>query len=221
MDAELAKVFAKLDELGLNERVIVSFISDHGEEFLDHGMHFNGNNLYGENTNVPLVLWGPGRIPEGKTVAETVQSIDLAPTLIELSGLDIPETMMGQSLVPLLEDGDWRRRRPIVSERNHATWINDNTANGTAIVWEGWKLIHNDPDRPPGYPEYELFHHDEDPWSLHDVASEHPERVEELAELLESWRRWVDSEQLPTDAELTESVSGEELERLRSLGYVQ
>lgn len=221
MDAEIAKVFAKLDELGLNERVVVSFISDHGEEFLDHGMHFNGNNLYGENTNVPLVLWGPGRIPEGKTVAETVQSIDLAPTLIELSGLEVPETMMGQSLVPLLKDGDWRRRRPVVSERNHATWINDNTANGTAIVWDGWKLIHNDSDRPPGHPEYELFHHDEDPWSLHDVADEHPEKVEELAELLESWRRWVESEQLPTDAELTESVSGEELERLRSLGYVQ
>jgi arylsulfatase A-like enzyme len=220
MDAELAKVFAKLDELGLNERVVVAFISDHGEEFLDHGMHFNGNNLYGENTNVPLVLWGPGRIPEGKTVSDTVQSIDLTPTLIELSGLEVPETMMGQSLVPLLSDGVMRRRRPVVSERIHTTWLNDYTPNGTAIVWEGWKLIHNY-ERPPYRPEYELFHHDEDPWSLHDVAAEHPEKVEELAELLESWRRWVDSEQLPTDAELTQGVSGEELERLRSLGYVQ
>jgi arylsulfatase len=221
MDAELAKVFAKLDELGLSERVVVSFISDHGEEFLDHGLHFNGNNLYGENTNVPLVLWGPGRIPEGKTVAETVQSIDLAPTLIELSGLEVPETMMGRSLVPLLSDGHVRRVRwPSISERIHNSWINDNTANGTAIVWKGWKLIHNT-DRPPGHPEYELFHHDEDPWSLRDVAAEHPEKVEELAEILERWRRWVDSKQLPTDAELSQEVSAEELERLRSLGYVQ
>ncbi|MCZ6661614.1 MAG: sulfatase-like hydrolase/transferase, partial [Actinobacteria bacterium] len=72
------------------------FISDHGEEFLDHDMHFNGNNIYGEMTNVPLILWGPGWVPPGKTIEETVQSIDLAPTLIALSGLPIPGTMQVQ-----------------------------------------------------------------------------------------------------------------------------
>ena len=94
------------------------------------------------------------------------------------------------------------------------------TANGVAIVWEGWKLIHNS-ERPPDYPEYELFNHREDPLSLVNVANEHPEKVEELAGHLESWRRWVDAQHLPTDAELTQGVSSEELERLRSLGYVQ
>ena len=97
---------------------------------------------------------------------------------------------------------------------------NDPTSNSTAIVWDGWKLIHNT-ERPKETPEYELFDHRNDPWSLNDVAAEHPEKVEELADLLESWRRWVASERLPTDAELTEGVSSEELERLRSLGYVQ
>ena len=225
MDAELGLVFEKLEELGLSERTVVAFISDHGEEFLDHGMHFNGNNLYGESTNVPLVLWGPGRVPSGKTIAETVQSIDLAPTLIELSGLEVPETMQGQSLVPLLAAENSRRaegwrRRPVISERIRSLPITNNTSNSTAIVWEGWKLIHNT-DRPPGHPEYELFDHTKDPWSLDNLVEEHPDKVEELAGHLESWRRWVESERLPTDEELTEAVSSEELERLRSLGYVQ
>jgi arylsulfatase/arylsulfatase A len=219
MDAELGRVFEKLEELGLREKTVVAFISDHGEEFLDHGMHFNGNNLYGESTNVPLVLWGPGRVPSGKTIAETVQSIDLAPTLLALSGLAIPETMHGRSLVPLLTGEDWPRR-PVISERIRNRTPGDRTSNSTAIVWEGWKLIHNT-ERPEGKPEYELFDHRNDPWSLEDVAEEHPEKVQELAELLESWRRWVAAERLPTDAELTEGVSSEELERLRSLGYVQ
>ena len=62
---------------------MVAFLSDHGEEFLDHGMRFNGNNIYGESTNVPFGMWGRGRVPSGKTINETVQSIDLAPTLIQ------------------------------------------------------------------------------------------------------------------------------------------
>ena len=226
VDAEIGRVFDKLRELELEERTVVGFISDHGEEFLDHDMHFNANNLYGEMTNVPLILWGPGRVPSGKVIEETVQSIDLAPTLITLSGLPIPDTMQGQSLVPLMSAEDpnrpegWRRR-PAVSERTRSPALRDpDTANGTAIVWEGWKLIHNK-ERPEGYPEFELFDHRNDPLNFVNVAAEHPDKVEELKGHLEAWRRWVDTRRLPTDAELTEAVSSEELERLRSLGYVQ
>ncbi|TDI35967.1 MAG: hypothetical protein E2P02_26525 [Acidobacteria bacterium] len=54
---------------------------DHGEEFLDHGGHWH-DNVYGENTNVPLVLWAPGRIASGTVISEMVRSIDLMPTLL-------------------------------------------------------------------------------------------------------------------------------------------
>ena len=94
------------------------------------------------------------------------------------------------------------------------------TANGVAIVWEGWKLIHNK-ERPEGYPEFELFDHQNDPLNFVNLAAEHPDKVEELKGHLEAWQRWVDARQLPTDAEFTEGISSEELERLRSLGYVQ
>jgi hypothetical protein len=87
-------------------------------------------------------------------------------------------------------------------------------------VWDGWKLIHNG-ERPPDRPEYELFDHRTDPLNFVDVAETHPEKVEELSRLLESWRLWVANQRLPTDGELTDGMSGEELERLRSLGYVQ
>ncbi len=221
VDAEIGRVFEKIRELGLEKSTVVGFISDHGEEFLDHGMHFNANNLYGEMTNVPLILWGPGRVPAGRVVEETVESIDLAPTLIELSGLLVPQTMQGQSLLPLLQkEGRWRRR-PAISERHQSEAFRDpKTANGIAIVWDGWKLIRN-AERPPDRPEYELFDHRKDPLNLVDVAAEHPEKVEELSKLLESWRLWVANQRLPKDEDLTDGMSGEELERLRSLGYIQ
>jgi arylsulfatase A-like enzyme len=226
MDAEVGRIFKKLRELELEESTVVGFISDHGEEFLDHDMHFNSNNIYGEMTNVPLILWGPGRVSSGKVIDETVQSIDLAPTLIDLAGLPVPETMQGRSLAPLLSADDPGRaegwlRRPAVSERTRSAALRDpETANAVAIVWEGWKLIHNK-ERPEGYPEYELFDHRNDPLNFINVAAEHPNKVEELKGHLEGWRQWVGAQRLPTDAEFTEGVSSEELERLRSLGYVQ
>lgn len=226
MDAEVGRVFEKLRELNLEASTVVGFISDHGEEFLDHDMHFNSNNIYGEMTNVPLILWGPGRVPSGKVIEETVQSIDLAPTLIALAGLSVPETMEGQSLVPLVAAEDpsraqgWRRR-PAVSERNRSEGLRDpETANAVAIVWDGWKLIHNK-ERPEGYPEFELFDHQEDPLNHVNLAAQYPDKVEELKGLLDSWQQWVDARSLPSDADLTDGLSSEELERLRSLGYVQ
>ncbi len=187
---------------------------------------FNSNNIYGEMTNVPLILWGPDRVPSGKVIEETVQSIDLAPTLIALSGLPIPDAMQGQSLMPLMSAEDrgraqgWRRR-PAVSERTRNEAMRDpDTANGTAMVWEGWKLIHNK-ERPEDRPEYELFDQRDDPLNFVNLASEHPDKVEELKGHLEAWGRWVGARRLHSDAELTEGVSSEELERLRSLGYVQ
>lgn len=179
-------------------------------------------------TNVPLVLWGPGRVPGGKVIDETVQSIDLAPTLLELSGLVIPKTMQGQSLVPWLKAEDSKtppgwRRRPAISEHRRAflqRQLDPRATNSTAIVWEGFKLIHNT-DRPPGSPEYELYDHRKDLLNLVDLAVERPEVVKELASHLESWRRWVEGQRLPSDAEATEGLDQEALERLRSLGYVQ
>lgn len=52
-------------------------------------------------------------------------------------------------------------------------------------------------------------------------ASQRPEMVEELASKLEAWRRWAMAAKLPSDEEATEGMSVEELDRLRSLGYVQ
>jgi hypothetical protein len=87
-------------------------------------------------------------------------------------------------------------------------------------VWDGWKLIHNT-DGPPDYPEYELFDHRRDPLNLVDLAKERPEVVKELASHLESWRRWVREQSLPSEDEAMHGLDPEALERLRSLGYVQ
>ena len=117
MDDALAEVFAKLDELGLSERALVAVVSDHGTELLEHDAHFHGHSVYGELNRVPMMLWGPSYLPAGRRVETTVQTIDLMPTLLELSGLPASEAAQGRSLTSLFEEsGEARWNRPAITE---------------------------------------------------------------------------------------------------------
>ena len=116
MDDALAEVFAKLDELGLSERALVAVVSDHGTELLEHDAHFHGHSVYGELNRVPMILWGPSYLPAGRRVETTVQTIDLMPTLLELSGLPASEAAQGRSLTSLFEESGEAR---VESSRHH------------------------------------------------------------------------------------------------------
>jgi arylsulfatase A-like enzyme len=223
MDAEIHRILEAIEELGLGSKTLFAFIGDHGEEFLEHDGHFHLN-VYGENANVPLVLWAPGRIPAGTAVSETVRSIDLMPTLLELSGLETPEAAQGQSLVPLLSSGTapsrWKARPAVTENSQRGAPADRPGLESFAIVDGGWKLVHNEV-QPQGAPEWQLFDHTRDPLDQVDVSSQHPEIVERLKALLDDWHRYAEAARLPSDADATEGMSSEELERLRSLGYVR
>jgi len=223
LDSELGRLLEAVEQMGLSEQTLIAFVADHGEEFLEHGRHWHGNTVYGEMTNVPLVLWAPGRVPSGTLVAETVQSIDLMPTLLELSGLESPGAAQGRSLVPLLTgDREHFRSRPAFSER-FRSGEDRSSANSIAVVAEGFKLIHNLdlPEGQPNFPEWELYDHQKDPLNLVNIAAEHPEVVERLSRILEDWYKFAQAAKLPSDEGVIETLNPEELERLRSLGYVK
>jgi iduronate 2-sulfatase len=154
-------------------------------------------------------------------VGETVQLLDLAPTILDLADLAIPERMQGQSLVPLLEPGANFRPRPAISEwRRRTDQMESNMVDAFSIIEDEWKLVRN-VARPDGVPEFELYHHENDPLDQKDLASENPEIVGRLAKQLEAWHKWALANQLPSDGEAASEMTSEELERLRSLGYVQ
>ena len=236
MDAEIARLLERLRTLGLEQQTQVAFISDHGEEFIEHGRMFHGQTVYGELTGVPLMLYRPGTIPAVK-IPETVSSIDLMPTLLELSGLTAPEGLQGQSLVPLIaasrnrpEGGSaaetpaisgWEPRAA-VSEKLKTASLAGPPPLGTesfGIVLDGWKLVHNRIPEP-GAPEFELYNHTEDPLNKNNVAAEHPDVVQRLKAELDNWHKMVASAQLPASVS-EENLSPAELERLRSLGYIK
>jgi arylsulfatase A-like enzyme len=233
MDREIARLVERLGQLGLKHRTLLVFTSDHGEEFLEHGRTFHGQNLYGELTNVPLFFHWEGVVPANLQIQKTVQNVDIMPTVLALSHLPVPSGIAGQDLLPLMASkqpggssaslsASAAELRPAISERLETRALAGPPPRGTAsvaLVLDGWKLIHNY-QRVEGQPEYELYRHREDPLNFNNVAADNPEVVSRLASALEKWREAALAAQLP-EADSTEGLSREELERLRSLGYVQ
>jgi arylsulfatase A-like enzyme len=97
-----------------SDRGYIILTGDHGEAFGEHGTRFHSKTLYEEVIHVPLIVWGPGIGPQ--RVRERVGHVDIAPTILQLFGQQVPPEQMGQSLLPLIEGQVDRLQRPLVSE---------------------------------------------------------------------------------------------------------
>ena len=100
-----------LDKSGLSENTIVVFTGDHGFFLGDHGW-FDKRFMYEQALRVPWMIRYPGLIQPGSTSDEWVESIDNAPTIIDMAGISVPQDMQGKSLVSIFRDkapAEWRK----------------------------------------------------------------------------------------------------------------
>ena len=84
VDAELGEFFQQLHRRGLDKNTLIVITSDHGEEFNEHGFMDHLNALYRELIHVPLILWYPGKLPEGVRIPTPVSTVSLPATLLSL-----------------------------------------------------------------------------------------------------------------------------------------
>ena len=227
MDEEIGRILERLKELGLSERTLIAVVSDHGEEFLEHGRHFHGYTAYGEMLNVPLFLWQPGVVPAGLRIAETVETISLMPTLLGLSRVPTPAEVQGQDLLPLMAatnapEGLGWEERPAFSERRiapDAFGDDQRPTTSLTVVAPPWKLIWNT-ERPDDVHEYEPYNHETDPLNQTDVAADNPDVVERLAQHLTAWRERAEAARVSVEASM-EELDEQEIEHLRAMGYAE
>lgn len=102
-DSELGRLLKGLRERGILDRSILVILSDHGEEFGEHG-DFEHDQLYSEHLHVPLILRLPGGVLGGSRVEDLASLIDVMPTLLELLDLPAPQTIQGRSLVSAMQE---------------------------------------------------------------------------------------------------------------------
>ncbi len=105
-DEHFGKFLDKLRELGLEENTIVVVTSDHGEEFQEHGSWGHGHSVYQELLGVPLMFRWPSVVPASTRVGPVVSTMDIGPTVLEATGVSIPDVFEGRSLLGFMR-GDW------------------------------------------------------------------------------------------------------------------
>lgn len=104
IDQSVGEIIDTLKELGEYENTIFIFTSDHGELLGDHGLIYKGCRFFESLVHVPLIISYPAKAVKGKRLAALVESIDIAPMLLEAAGIPIPQQMQGKSLLPLLTE---------------------------------------------------------------------------------------------------------------------
>jgi len=103
IDAWVGRLIDTLEETGQRDNTVIVFTSDHGEMLGDHGLIYKGCRFYEGAVRVPLIWNGPGLREQNLVANGLVELLDVAPTLLDLAGIDIPDYMQGQSLAPVLD----------------------------------------------------------------------------------------------------------------------
>ncbi len=110
VDENVGRLLDTLDELGLSENTVVIFMSDNGY-YLGERHLLDKRTAYEESIRIPLLIRAPSPAGRGKVEDRLVLNIDLAPTILDLTGLSTPASVQGRSLRPLLDNrppADWR-----------------------------------------------------------------------------------------------------------------
>jgi arylsulfatase A-like enzyme len=113
LDTELGRFFDYLKASKLYDNAVIVIVSDHGEQFMEHGDERHGYKLFNEEVHIPLMLKTAREEDRGKTIDQTVSTVDILPTLLDLVGVDAPRELPG---VSLLNQRALQERRGVISE---------------------------------------------------------------------------------------------------------
>jgi len=218
-DDAVAELLRVIDELGLRDGTVIALTSDHGESLGEHDYFFEHGDLGTEpEIRVPMILVAPGIIEPGLRITSTAESLDVAPTLLDLLGLPPEERFRGRSLTPLLEQrgnedrtcfGETGKR---FHEENDRREIDGIAGKRRWIRRGDFKLVHT--PKAEGDPDRQLFDLTSSAAETEDVSHQHPELFEELGTALDTWM----AEDQGKDRDY--HISPEAREQLRALGYV-
>jgi arylsulfatase A-like enzyme len=207
VDHHVGALLRAVENAGLYKDATILIASDHGESLGEHGWFFcHGNLVYDEQVRIPLLLKLPRNREAGRVVGAPVESVDFVPTLLRILGLD--GALQGDGRV-ILPEALGAPARPRFTQSNNAELV--------AILDGPRKLVLRFPKPEPlvarDHPERELFDLGRDPAEQANLAAS---EAATLARLDAELRKRYEGLDVPPV-----SLTPEQEERLRSLGYVR
>jgi len=216
VDDAALRVREQLDDAGVLDRSVIVFGSDHGETFGEHGVHGHARNVLTPVVWVPLVLRFPFPVEPALRLATQVRNVDLAPTLLELAGVPIPDGFEGRSLVPLLTGARAEPDRPSFAALGVPLFPD---ASVQSAVSDGcWTYARNATPPEAVAPGKEfLFDRRVDPGENANLVTREGIEAERLSALLDAHLAERDEGVVEKGVRIDPSIA----ERLRAMGYLR
>ncbi len=223
VDSVIGEIIQDFRAQDLLDNTLVIFTSDHGEHFGDHALMSHELSLYDVLLHVPLIIRFTNRNHAGTRIKETVQTIDIFPSILRFLKSESKLDLQGFSLLP---DFFERKNHPYAfSEYNNLRAADKMSRRFPDLpdspMWRkkvlksvrtvDWKFIWaTDGTR-------ELYSIANDPYESNNLAQSNPDRVKKMQEILGKWSTSFK----PSRFYQNEEISREALDELRALGYVQ
>jgi arylsulfatase A-like enzyme len=168
-DAAFKTFIDDLKAAGIYDKSAVIVVSDHGDQFYEHGSVGHGDTVYQELTHVPLIIRAPGLLPKGGVVDADVEIADVYATMLALAGVKPGPNVQGTSLVPLALD-------ELSGSPRAALTVDGQVARG--LKEQRYRLVHYGPGR------IELYDEIEDRREQKNVAAERPIALRQMRGVL-------------------------------------
>jgi arylsulfatase A-like enzyme/predicted Zn-dependent protease len=204
VDQQVGRLVEALRTAGTLDETLVVVIADHGEQLGEHGEQTHGFFIYDAAVQIPLIMAGPGI--ERRVVTDQVRIVDVMPTLLDLSGIEIPESVQGTTLRPALSG------QPVELLALAETWYpryHYGWSELTAVRDGQFKFILA--------PRRELYDLTKDPREQHNIAAADPVRADAFERGL---RALLAQTTRSEAASKPQSVPADVEQRLRALGYL-
>lgn len=137
IDIQLGRVLKKLEAMGELDNTYIVYTADHGIAIGRHGLT-GKQNLYEHTWRVPFVVKGPG-IKTGKRVEGNIYLLDVLPTVCDLAGIEIPETVLGKSFKPVLKG-----EKEVMRDVMYGVYAGGSKPGMRSVKKGDWKLIKYD-----------------------------------------------------------------------------
>lgn len=171
LDHHVGELVRRLEASGRLDRTVLVILSDHGEQFGEHGLVNHGNSMYLPLLHVPLLIRYPARVPAGARIANLVTLRDVPATILDLAGVPNDGSIAGASLVAVPQPENGRRSQAIAqTEKTEAWWGQAPTRRGSMEAWLDDRLHYIRISTG----EEQLFDYRADYEELHDLSKLEP-----------------------------------------------